>query len=58
MTDHEATELPEGRTRRGGRAALRKQRSKRRDKMLPALKNECLFTDWSASVAAHRIVDA
>lgn len=36
----QATELPEGRTRRGGRAALRKQRSKRSDTMLPALKNK------------------
>jgi len=38
MSKTEQPELMEGRTRRGGRAALRKRRQKRNSTMLPALK--------------------
>lgn len=40
MSDSHETNMPEGRTRRGGRAALRRKRAKRDNTMLPALRQQ------------------
>jgi len=58
MTEKDQPELMEGRTRRGGRAALRQRRSKRNTRMLPALKRKLPLVEPMNEEQVARIDDA
>ncbi len=58
MSQSDGSSLPEGRTRRGGRAALRKQRMKRSSSMLPALKRQLPLVEPMSPEQIEKIDDA
>lgn len=58
MSKSTPTELPKGRTRRGGRAALRKQRAKRSNVMLPSLKRNLPLVEPMSPEQIARIDNA
>ncbi len=57
-TSGESTQVPEGRTRRGGRAHLRRARSKRDFTMLPALKRAIPLVEPMSPEQIEKIDDA
>jgi len=58
MKDTSESGLMPGRTRRGGRAALRKQRAKRSTNMLPALKRQLPLVEPMTPEQVEKIDDA
>ena len=58
MSERKQPEMMEGRTRRGGRAALRKRRAQRDNAMLPALKRRMPLVEPMDQEQIARIDDA
>ena len=58
MSESGASHLPAGRTRRGGRAALRKKRARRDNVMLPALKRQLPLVEPMTPEQVEKIDDA
>jgi len=58
MSESKQPKMMEGRTRRGGRAALRKQRAKRSTNMLPALKRKLPLVEPMTPDQVEKIDDA
>ena len=58
MSESSESVLMEGRTRRGGRAALRKKRAQRNSTMLPALKRRLPLVEPMTQEQVEKIDDA